>query len=167
MGDLYSEYLVKKNPTAKDKAVKYGLIVVTVLAVAAGLFVNPLILIAAVVAGVACYFLIPRTDVEYEYLFVNGELDIDMIMAKTKRKKLNTFDLREAELIAPAESHRMDHYRNNPKIKTLDYSSGDESHKRLAAIVRKDTETCRVIIEPDDTMAQAIKNSAPSKVFLD
>ena len=167
MGDLYSEYLVKKKPTALDAVIKYGLIILTVLAALAGLFVSPVILVLAVIFGVVSYFVIPKTDIEYEYLFVNGELDIDMVMAKTKRKKVNTFDLREADLIAPVNSQRMTYYNNNSKLKTLDYSSGDESHRRFAVIIRADGATCKVILEPDDTMAQAIKNSAPSKVFLD
>ena len=32
MSDLYSEFLVKKESTAKDAIVKYGLIVLTILA---------------------------------------------------------------------------------------------------------------------------------------
>ena len=47
MGDLYSELLVKRERTAKDSLVKYGLIVLTALAVFAGLFITPLLLIAA------------------------------------------------------------------------------------------------------------------------
>ena len=73
MSDLYSELLVKKEPTAKDSIVKYGMIVLTVLAVGAGLFISPILLLVAVALGVASYFVIPRTDLEYEYLFVNGE----------------------------------------------------------------------------------------------
>ena len=69
MGDLYSELLVKKDKTAKDSLLKYGLIVLTVLAVFAGLIITPLALIIAVALGIACYFVIPKTDVEYEYLF--------------------------------------------------------------------------------------------------
>ena len=90
MGDLYSELLVKKDKTAKDSLLKYGLIVLTVLAVFAGLIITPLALIIAVALGIACYFVIPKTDVEYEYLFINGDFDIDMIMSKTKRKKVKT-----------------------------------------------------------------------------
>ena len=41
MGDLYSELLVKKDKTAKDSLLKYGLIVLTVLAVFAGLIITP------------------------------------------------------------------------------------------------------------------------------
>ena len=140
MSDLYSELLVKKESTMKDTVVKYGMIVLTVLAAGAGLFISPIILVAAIVLGIACYFVIPRTDLEYEYLFVNGEFDIDMVMAKSKRKKVTSLKLSEVDLIAPLDSHRMDYYNGNSRMKTLDYSSGNP---------------------------QAIKNSAPSKVFLD
>ena len=167
MGDLYSEYLVKKQPTTKDAVIRYGLIALTVLFAAAGLFMIPLLLIVAVALAVACYFIIPKTDMEYEYLFVNGELDIDAVMAKSKRKKVKSLDIREADLIAPLNSHRMDYYNGNTKLKTLDYSSGDPSHRRFAVIIKSENENCRIIIEPDEHMIQAIKNSAPSKVFLD
>ena len=167
MSDLYSELLVKKEPTAKDSIVKYGMIVLTVLAVGAGLFISPILLLAAVALGVASYFVIPRTDLEYEYLFVNGEFDIDMVMAKSKRKKVMSMKLSEADLVAPLDSHRMDYYNGNSRLKTLDYSSGNQQHRRFAVIIKSSGENCKIIIEPDEQMAQAIKNSAPSKVFLD
>ena len=167
MSDLYSEFLVKKESTAKDTIVKYGLIVLTILAAGAGLFISPLLLILAIALGVACYFVIPRTDLEYEYLFVNGEFDIDMVMAKSKRKKVMSVNLSEADLIAPLNSHKMDYYNGNSRMKTLDYSSGNQQHRRFAVIIKSGGENCKIIIEPDEQMAQAIKNSAPSKVFLD
>ena len=34
-------------------------------------------------------------------------------------------------------------------------------------IVKLDQQTCKVILEPDETMLQMMKKSAPSKVFLD
>ena len=167
MSDLYSELLVKKESTAKDGIMKYGLIVLTALAVLAGIFVNPLILLVAVVLGIACYFVIPKTDVEYEYLFVNGEFDIDMVMAKSKRKRVKSFNLSEADLVAPLNSHRMDYYNGNQNMKVLDYSSGNPQHKRFGVITRLDNATCKIIMEPDEALAQAMKKTAPSKVFLD
>ena len=64
MSDLYSELLVKREHTIKDSFVKYGLIVLTAIAVIAGLIITPLIWIVAVALGIACYFVIPKTDVE-------------------------------------------------------------------------------------------------------
>ena len=167
MSDLYSELLVKKKRTAKDNLIKYGLIGLTALLAAAGLFLMPVLLIAAIVVGVAAYFIIPGTDLEFEYLFVNGELDIDKIMAKTKRKKVKTLNLQEADLMAPLNSHRMDYYNGNQKLKVLDFSSGDPEHKRYAIIMRDGGETCKIIIEPDEALAKTMRNCAPSKVFLD
>ena len=167
MGDLYSELLVKKDKTAKDSLLKYGLIVLTVLAVFAGLIITPLALIIAVALGIACYFVIPKTDVEYEYLFINGDFDIDMIMSKTKRKKVKSFKLSESDLAAPLDSHRMDYYNGNQNMKVLDFSSGNPEHKRFGVITRLDGNLCKIILEPDEALAKAMKNSAPSKVFLD
>ena len=167
MGDLYSELLVKKDKTAKDSLLKYGLIVLTVLAVFAGLIITPLALLIAVALGIACYFVIPKTDVEYEYLFINGDFDIDMIMSKTKRKKVKSFKLSESDLAAPLDSHRMDYYNGNQNMKVLDFSSGNPEHKRFGVITRLDGNLCKIILEPDEALAQAMKNSAPSKVFLD
>ena len=167
MGDLYSELLVKKDKTAKDSLLKYGLIVLTVLAVFAGLIITPLALIIAVALGIACYFVIPKTDVEYEYLFINGDFDIDMIMSKTKRKKVKSFKLSESDLAAPLDSHRIDYYNGNQNMKVLDFSSGNPEHKRFGVITRLDGNLCKIILEPDEALAQAMKNSAPSKVFLD
>ena len=113
------------------------------------------------------YFVIPKTDLEYEYLFVNGELDIDMIMSKSKRKRVKSLQLAEADLVAPLKSHRMDYYNGNQKMKEYDFSSGIEDHKRYAMIIRDSGETCKVILELDDALANTMKNSAPSKVFLD
>ena len=167
MGDLYSELLVKKDKTAKDSLLKYGLTVLTMLAVFAGLIITPLALIIAVALGIACYFVIPKTDVEYEYLFINGDFDIDMIMSKTKRKKVKSFKLSEADLAAPLDSHRMDYYNSNQKLKVQDFSSGNPEHKRFAIVCRAGAETCKVIIEPDEILAKTMRNTAPSKVFLD
>ena len=154
MSDLYSELLVKKKQTGK-------------IMVLGGLVLNALLLVPAIALGVACYFVIPKTDLEYEYLFVNGELDIDMIMSKSKRKRVKSLQLAEADLVAPLKSHRMDYYNGNQKMKTIDFSSGIEDHKRYAMIVRDSGETCKVILELDDELANIMKNSAPSKVFLD
>ena len=167
MSDLYYELLVKKESTAKDAVIRYGLIVLTAVMVLGGLLISPILLIAAIALGVACYFVIPKTDLEFEYLFVNGELDVDMVMSKSKRKKANSISMEQTDIVAPLKSHRMDYYNGNQKMKTLDYSSGNPEHKHYAMITRLNNESCRVIIEPDDRMIQAIKNSAPGKVFLD
>ena len=69
MSDLYTEVLVKKQQTGKDKAIKGVLIFFTVLFAAAGIMMNPLILLLALVLGIVDYIFIPKLSVEFEYLY--------------------------------------------------------------------------------------------------
>ena len=94
-------------------------------------------------------------------------MDIDVVMAKSKRKRVKSINMSEVDLVAPLNSHRMDYYNGNQRMKVLDYSSGNPENKRFAMITRDTSGSLKVIIEPDETMAIAIKNSAPSKVFMD
>ena len=166
MDDFYYEDLVRKEKPPKDTLIKGGLIFLTVLFGAAALFIHPLAFIGFVGMIIADYFIIPKTDQEFEYLFVGGDIDIDVIYSKQKRKRVMNVSLSEADLCAPLKSSRMDYYNGNQKIKTLDYSSGNESHNRFAIIPRKDGETVRILIEPDEKLQQYMRNAAPNKVFL-
>ena len=77
MTDMYSELLVKKEQTVKDQAIKILLIFLLVFTAIAGLILTPLAWVLTIGLGIAAYFVLPLLDLEYEYVFVNGELDID------------------------------------------------------------------------------------------
>ena len=166
MSDLYTEVLVEKQFTAKDMAIKVGMIFMTVLSVVAGVLIPP-VLLAALAFGLLDYFFLPKLNVEYEYLYVNGELDIDKIFSKVKRKKGASYDLNNMEILAPVKSHQLDSYRNNPNIKTVDYSSGKPDAKVYAAIISKDDHLERLLFEPNDVMIRDIRSKMPRKVFTD
>lgn len=167
MSDLYTEVMVEKRFTGKDMAIKVLLIFLTVFTAVVGLVLMPLALIVAIVLGVIDYIFIPRLSVEYEYLYVNGELDIDKIFSKAKRKKGGRYDLGKMEIMAPVNSHQLDSYRNNTNIKTVDYSSGKPDAKVYAVIISTDKELQRVLFEPNEVMLKDIRSKMPRKVFTD
>ena len=137
MSDLYTEVLVKKQQTGKDKAIKGVLIFFTVLFAAAGIMMNPLILLLALVLGIVDYIFIPKLSVEFEYLYVNGELDIDRIYSQSRRKRAASYELSNMEILAPYQSHQLDSYKKNQSIKRYNYSSGIEGqgHKPYAFVM--------------------------------
>ena len=47
-----------------------------------------------------------------KYLYVNGELDIDAIYSKQKRKKMGSYDASELEILAPENSHELDSFKD-------------------------------------------------------
>ena len=81
MNDFYTEQLIKKQTSTKDlvtKAVLAAFAIVSVLTV----FIFPVGLLIPIVVIALVWFLMTRLDVEYEYLYINGDLDIDKIMHK-------------------------------------------------------------------------------------
>lgn len=170
MSDLYLEELIKRKRTGKDTALRTLLIAATaVLVVLALLTWSILITVPAIAICIADIFLFPRFNVEWEYQYVNGEIDVDRILSKAKRKRIATFDIVNAEILAPAASHRLDHYNSNPKLKVCDYSSCDPDRVKLvyAMIVSKEGELTKVLFEPSEQMVKDMRSKAPRKVFFD
>ncbi|MDO4522579.1 MAG: DUF6106 family protein [Eubacteriales bacterium] len=169
MSDLYTELIVKRKMTAADSIKKYLLLTATAVAAVLTLLtgLSIVFLLATIALGVADYFVIPTLDVEFEYLYVNGELDIDKIMSKQKRKRAYSTDISELELLAPSRSHALDYYNNQKNLKTYDFSSGAADQVSYTMIVKKDQGLERVIFEPNDTILKDMKRVKPREVNLD
>lgn len=162
MNEVYYEVMVAKKASPLMKALQISAIAMTVVCVFA-MFIGMLwSLVLAVVFGAAAYFLKIFNHVEYEYLYIDKELQIDRILAKNSRKRMETLDLKELEVLAPVRSHELDRYRNR-NVKTKDYSSGKEGNNTLKyMLVVKDKQ---IIFEPTEEMVKTIKMFAPRKVF--
>ena len=99
------------------------------------------------------------------YLYVDKQLTVDKIMARTRRKKVETFDLERMEILAPIKSWHLDDYKNR-QLKVVDYSSGVEQQPDIRYSMIYNGEK-RVIFEPNAEMVAAIKSIALRKVFTD
>ena len=163
MSESYVELLVKKKKTPKDSILKGLMIAGIVILVLIGLVI-PLVLIEAIALGVLAYFKMPGLDLEFEYLYVNGELDIDKIMSKVKRKRVGSFDISKAEMVAPVKSHELDYYRQSKDMKVVDCSSG-EDHANVYGMVIKDEKGMKLVLfEPNQEILDDMRRIAPRKV---
>ncbi len=164
MSESYVECLVARKSSTLMTFLKILLIMLTVVFVIIGIPFIPGLLVA-IVTGVGAYFAYMNADIEYEYLYVDREISIDKVMAKSKRKKVGNYQIDQMEIMAPLNSHRLDSYRNR-NTKTLDYSSGIENHpeRRYMMVCNGDV---KLIFEPNEEMIKAIQSIAPRKVFRD
>lgn len=106
--DLFCEYLVKKK-SASDNLKQAGLILacialcLTILYVS--LFINRAlvsampILVAAAIYGTVIFS--RNFSIEYEYIFTNGVLDIDVVKGRARRAKLLSVPCRKIEYMGP------------------------------------------------------------------
>ena len=165
MSDLYSELIVKRKTPLTEQLIKSMMIAATaVFGVLYFMTLKWFFLIALVGMAAADYFFIPGFNLEYEYLYVNGELDIDKIMAKSKRKKICSLDIKNMECMAPFQSHTLDAYKNNKNIKISDYSSGVKNDRQYGIVMKNDSGLFMVIIEPNHIILEDMKRIAPRKV---
>jgi hypothetical protein len=166
MHDSYVELIVKRKTPLKEQMLKVAIIIITVIAFLIGM-VNQIVLIAAIGMGILAYFLVPRFDLEYEYILINNELDIDKIMSRTRRKRVISYDLTKMVILAPLNSHHMDYHKNNRNLKAANYSSLIEKNKKYAMVIHTEKENQFVIFEPDKNMLNILQKNAPRKVFID
>lgn len=167
MSETYVECLIKAKEKSSAKFLKMVLIVLTVLL----LFVSFMTIfgmiafIAAVITGVGAYLINMFSDLEYEYLYLDRELTIDKVMAKTKRKRVITLSVDRIEIFAPIKSYHLDSYKNRT-VKVKDFSIGEELQpdKRYALYYEGGE---KIILSPSDELVKAIRTIAPRKVFTD
>lgn len=164
--DTYVECLVKAKQSPMAKFFSILLISLTVLfGIATLVLMMPLALILAVITGVAAYFLNLYSNLEYEYLYLDRDLVIDKIMAKSKRKRIATYSVDRIEILAPIKSYHLDNYKNR-NVKILDYSIREELQpdRRYAMYYEGGV---KVILSPSEEIVKALKNVGPRKVFTD
>lgn len=166
MNETYVECMIKRKTPAYMTFLKMLLIILTVILGLFAMVIFSLVLfVVAIALGVAAYFVSMNSDLEYEYLYVDKELTVDKVMAKSKRKKVASFDIGKLEIMAPVKSYHFDNYKNR-QGKAVDYSSGEEQQPDRRYVFYYDGQQ-KVIFEPNAEMVKAIQFAAPRKVFTD
>lgn len=168
--DNFAEQLVKKNETASEKT-KRTLITVlgiigTIIFVVLGIITlgNPVLsllgFLLAAAAGYGTFRVIQSSYVEYEYAFTNGELDIDKIIAKKKRKSLISVEVSKFTAFG-----RYNEDLDEPEDMTVVISSDNiASHEYYADFQHSDYGMTRLVFAPDERMINNIKKFLSSNV---
>ena len=166
MRDVYVEWLVKRKQTITDKLIRIVMVIFSVFSILLVVFTGQLIMmIFAIGVCVLTYILFGRTDLEYEYTYVTGELIIDRIMAKSRRKRVEILDTNRIEVVAPLNSPHLDGYKHK-KYKECDYSSGVQTQGSHIFVIYY-AEGKKIILEPNRDLVVALRENLPHKVHID
>lgn len=163
MSEAYVECLVKAKTSVMAVFFKYLLIAIAAVSFLGILIGLVLAFIPFLAAAVGVYFVNLYTDVEFEYLYLDKELTVDKVMAKSKRKRLATYSLERMEIFAPVHSYHLDSFKNR-NVKEKDYSIRQvlQPDQRYAMYYEGGE---RVILSPSPELVKMMKNAAPRKVF--
>lgn len=164
MNETYVECMVKRKTPVYMSLLKVLTIMLAACFILLGM-VNLIAMIIGLLFALAAYFVRLNADLEYEYLYVDKELTVDKVMAKSRRKRVAVFDMSKMEVLAPIKSYHLDNYKNR-QDKTVDYSSGEEKQPDSRYVFFYDGRQ-KVVFEPNEEMVKAIQMVAPRKVFKD
>ena len=165
--DTFIEYMVKRKRTGTDLLKIFGTIIgAIVLCMILGFLVTitPQMLFLlwfalAVAVWYGVYIIVSRQNIEYEYTFTNGELDIDAIYSKRRRVHLLTVRAKEFTICAPAYDERFkEQYLNVSGIKHYYKTvSRMDSEAVYFADFLLNGDRVRLFFEPSGRMIEAIK----------
>jgi hypothetical protein len=165
--DIFVEQLVERKPDSRNILIKFGL-----LALIAGfctLFLIAAIFILGAVAAPIGIFAIPGViwlgnqfikglTCEYEYILTNKDLDIDKITGKTRRKRMVTFDLNNAEAL--------DIYTENLELDAqVTVSAHDNTYVNMWYLSIKHESHGNVVLlfNPNDAFLLKLNKSLPAR----
>lgn len=168
MTGSYTEASVKRKADVSGYLAKIGMIFLIGLLFAFGLLTGQQIL-AVLAIGLGCFgwfYLFPKLNAEYEYIYCDGQIDFDRINGGESRKTVLRIDLDSVEIMAPETSHELDKYQNS-SLKLRDFSSHDKAAKKYCIITSDEANRLKILFEPSEKMIELAKQKAPRKVFTE
>ena len=137
--DIFKEQLIKRRPNIQTTLSKIAIISGAIALAAAVMLVEFILIFAPFIwAGIviAVVLILKRFSVEFEYALTNHDLDIDIIVAKSRRKKRLSCNVRDFEAFRPVGSTELEHaFSSAHEVK--DFSSGaGERHEKNTCFFR-------------------------------
>jgi hypothetical protein len=164
MKDVYIEWMVAKERSLLDKVIRIACVIAVIISgLLFSLTANIAVFLVTVAIALFTYFAFTYTDVEYEYIFVTGEFSVDRILAKSKRKRIEKFDVTRIEIVAPLNSDRLGGFANK-KYREYDYTSGVRTQKSHIFVMY--CEGKKILFEPNRELVEALRNTLPHKVHM-
>ena len=177
MLDNFCEYLIKRKKGTND-IVRIALYVVlglmlTFLLMTYGLslaytyapYLTSLLLPLVALVWYGVYRLITKLNIEFEYALTDGQLDIDRIENKNKRKRLlRNISIKGAALLAPVtDGEYNEHYRS---LKTVDATANESTDNVYFLVFENEGQDQCLLFEPNARMLEAMYRLNPSKFHI-
>lgn len=164
MDNTFIECMVRREDNTMRIIKKTGMIVgLIVLDLLALLLITMFFSVVLVASCLVIYFFWRRIDREYEYIYTDGLIDVDVIYGRSSRKRLLSADAKEFQFIVPADSKEHHNQLEAKYDKVIDAGSGTINERSYVGVLKKDEKTIKLIFEPNDRIVAALKRYIPRK----
>lgn len=169
MNDDYAEVSVKGNYrkyTAQSRIIGVSILVfgflfsyLFIVMIAQGsMSISSLVLAVYICVGIpySIHCMLPK-QIEYDYLYVGSEIEIDAVKNQSKRTHKMTIQMQQVKCIAPDESQALLGYEGKGSLKVKDFTDGDKNKKRYALIMEDNVNLYKILLEPSEHMLHLLK----------
>lgn len=162
--DTFNEQIVKKKMTASEYLIIAATVLVLLVLLVVMLFI-PILMLLFAAAAFGAYYIITGQSKEFEYSVTNGDIDIDTIIGRRKRKRIVSVTGRKVERLLPFEAERFraaDYQRmvmaapslKEPELWYFTYHSKKNGHTA-------------VVFQPDNRVLSALYSGLQTTVRLE
>jgi len=157
--------IVPRRKTPVKKLLTTMLFVLSCMFLLLSIFIAPyLFMVPSVITVSLWVWQNYYSNVEYEYTYYDGDLNIAKIKNKAKRKHIVRVNMEDVLTIAPKGDRSVYKYETDNIYKYRDLSSGNTSAKVYELIFKGEKGMCRYEFEPDEEMLDAIRIKYPRSV---
>ena len=162
--DTFIEQIVAKRKTLADWLIIGALLLALVLVAVLLIPLMPLSLLLVVGAGYGAWWLITGRNIEFEYSVTNGDIDIDQIIAKRKRKRLVSVSGKKVESLLPYNPAKTQ--TGFQRVVEVAPSMQETGLWSFTYHSKKNGHTL-VVFQPDERVLKALYSGLPKLVQMD
>jgi len=166
--DNYCEFIVKKKNGGKEMALRALIVIGALILFAVMIYLGSLIPAFSMVTTLLAfgalyggYILITNMSVEYEYIVTNGEMDVDKIVAKRKRKRLLTVNARTFEKFGTYKE--AEHANENYSNRVYACSDPRDPGCYYAVMTHQSLGRVLLVFTPNDRVLEFLKTYIPKQ----
>lgn len=162
MLDYFTENIVKRKKDAKDIVLSAIIVVGALLVFLILCYIGLLTGLMQILFLFACgalwgaYILLGKLSIEYEYIVTNGEMDVDKIMQRRKRKRIITVKAKNIRSIEPIRAD------NTTYKQVIDASRNDKNATDTYMLITEDN--IKIIFNPSEKMLKIFAKFRPQSV---
>lgn len=131
-----------------------------------GSLLSTMCLILIVVVWYGVYNLRLAQSIEFEYSFIEGSIDIDKIIAKKKRKKVVSFDIKDAEVMARVDDDEHNSvYKNTPHGVSIINATAPGKGDVYFVYLNETGKRTLIMFCPSERMVEALWKHNPKSVI--
>ena len=162
--DIFVEQLVKKEKTVRDRLITVCIVLCVVLlplACVALAYITSIyyfIMVAFFVLIAAVYgawYFITAQNVEYEYSVTNSNITVDKVIAKRKRKRIVSFDIKKIEEMGKFDDKDYEKRKYDKLMFAAASDFGEDGYAAVFFIEKYGN--CLLLFSPNEKVLEAMR----------